>query len=191
MTPLLAMHSLGHNFVPAPIHAGGLRYHGMAPIVSQLILDKLIEPRAVKQLETFAAGVTWARTEGHIPAPETNHALAAVISRGQKCKEEGKAKTILVNWSGHGLVDMMAYNAYFEGKLTDYELPDEEIQKSLLALEKFPKLPRKAWPDRVNRYSELSKVPKSTTLRRRSFRYCNYPVLVVLIDSRFSPRKGD
>lgn len=139
MTPLLAMHSLGHNFVPAPIHAGGLRYHGMAPIVSQLILDKLIEPRAVKQLETFAAGVTWARTEGHIPAPETNHALAMVISEAKKCKEEGKAKTILVNWSGHGLVDMMAYNAYFEGKLTDFELPDAEIQKSLEALAGYPK----------------------------------------------------
>jgi tryptophan synthase beta chain len=138
-TPLLPMFSLGHTFVPAPIHAGGLRYHGMAPIVSQLILDKLIEPRAVGQLETFAAGVTWARTEGNIPAPETNHALAVVISEAKKCKEEGKAKTILVNWSGHGLVDMMAYNAYFEGKLTDFELPDDEIKKSLKALEKFPK----------------------------------------------------
>jgi tryptophan synthase beta chain len=90
-------------------------------------------------LETFAAGVTWARTEGFIPAPETNHALAVVIAEAKKCKEEGKAKTILVNWSGHGLVDMMAYNAYFEGKLSDYELPDEEIQRSLKALEKFPK----------------------------------------------------
>jgi tryptophan synthase beta chain len=139
MTPLLAMFSLGHNFVPAPIHAGGLRYHGMAPIVSQLVLDKLIEPRAIHQLETFAAGVTWARTEGYIPAPETNHALAVVISEAKKCKEEGKAKTILVNWSGHGLVDMMAYNAYFEGKLSDYELPDEEIQKSLKDLENYPK----------------------------------------------------
>lgn len=139
MTPLLPMHSLGHAFIPAPIHAGGLRYHGMAPIVCQLVLDKLIEPRAVHQLETFAAGVTWARTEGFIPAPETNHALAVVISEAKKCKEEGKAKTILVNWSGHGLVDLMAYNAYFEGKLFDYELPDEEIQKSLKALENFPK----------------------------------------------------
>ncbi|MFH0787837.1 MAG: TrpB-like pyridoxal phosphate-dependent enzyme [Pseudomonadota bacterium] len=139
MTPLLPMHSLGHGFIPAPIHAGGLRYHGMAPIICQLVLDKLIEPRAVHQLETFAAGVTWARTEGYIPAPETNHALAVVISEAKKCKEEGKAKTILVNWSGHGLVDLMAYNAYFEGKLFDYELPDEEIRKSLKALENFPK----------------------------------------------------
>ena len=141
MTPLMPMHSLGHAFIPAPIHAGGLRYHGMAPIVSQLILDKMIEPRAVFQLETFAAGVTWARTEGFIPAPETNHALAAVIQEAKKCKEEGKAKTILVNWSGHGLVDLMAYNAYFEGKLSDYEMPDDEIQQALLALENFPKCP--------------------------------------------------
>ena len=140
-TPLMPMHSLGHAFIPAPIHAGGLRYHGMAPIVSQLIMDKMIEPRAVFQLETFAAGVAWARTEGFIPAPETNHALAAVIQEAKKCKEEGKAKTILVNWSGHGLVDLMAYNAYFEGKLSDYEMPDDEIQQSLLALENFPKCP--------------------------------------------------
>ncbi len=139
MTPFLPMHSLGHTFIPQPIHAGGLRYHGMAPIVSQLILDKLIEPLAVNQMETFAAGVTWARTEGYIPAPETNHAIASVIREAKKCKAEGKAKTILVNWSGHGLVDMAAYGAYFEGKLSDYELPDEEIQKSLKALENFPK----------------------------------------------------
>jgi len=140
-TPLMPMHSLGHAFIPAPIHAGGLRYHGMAPIVSQLIMDKMIEPRAVFQLETFAAGVAWARTEGFIPAPETNHALAAVIQEAKKCKEEGKAKTILVNWSGHGLVDLMAYNAYFEGKLFDYEMPDDEIQQALMALENFPKCP--------------------------------------------------
>ncbi len=139
MTPLLAMHTLGHAFVPQPIHAGGLRYHGMAPIVSQLIMDKLITPVAVPQLETFAAGVTWARTEGYIPAPETDHALAMVIREAKKAKEEGKEKTILVNWSGHGLVDLMAYNAYFEGKLSDYELPDEEIQAALVALENFPK----------------------------------------------------
>jgi tryptophan synthase beta chain len=139
MTPLLPMHTLGHSFVPAPIHAGGLRYHGMAPLVSQLIVDGLIEPRAVHQLETFSAGVTWARTEGFIPAPETNHALAAVIQEAKKAKEEGKQKTILVNWSGHGLVDLAAYDAYFQGKLFDYELPMEEIQEALKALEGFPK----------------------------------------------------
>jgi tryptophan synthase beta chain len=102
-------------------------------------MDKLITPVAVPQLETFAAGVTWARTEGYIPAPETDHALAMVIREAKKAKEEGKEKTILVNWSGHGLVDLMAYNAYFEGKLSDYELPDEEIQAALVALENFPK----------------------------------------------------
>ncbi len=139
MTPLLPMHTLGHAFVPAPIHAGGLRYHGMAPLVSQLIMDGLIEPRAVPQLETFAAGVTWARTEGFISAPETNHALAVVIQEAKKAKEEGKQKTILVNWSGHGLVDLAAYDAYFQGKLFDYEMPMAEIDQALKALEGFPK----------------------------------------------------
>jgi tryptophan synthase beta chain len=139
MTPLLPMHTLGHDFVPAPIHAGGLRYHGMAPLVSQLILDKLIEPLAVHQLETFAAGVTWARSEGFISAPETNHALAAVIREAKKAKEEGKEKVILVNWSGHGLVDLAAYDAYFQGKLSDHEFPKEEIDRALAAIEGLPK----------------------------------------------------
>ncbi len=139
MTPLLPMHTLGHNFIPEPIHAGGLRYHGMAPLVSQLVLDKLIEPVAIAQLETFAAGVTWARTEGFISAPETCHALAQVIREARKAKEEGKQKTILVNWSGHGLVDLAAYDAYFQGKLEDYELPQAEIDEALKAIEAFPK----------------------------------------------------
>jgi tryptophan synthase beta chain len=90
-------------------------------------------------LETFSAGVTWARTEGFISAPETNHALAAVIQEAKLAKEEGKEKTILVNWSGHGLVDLAAYDAYFQGKLHDYELPEEEIETALRALEGFPK----------------------------------------------------
>ena len=139
MTPLLPMHTLGHDFVPEPIHAGGLRYHGMAPLVSQLVLDGLIEPRAVPQLETFAACVTWARTEGFISAPETNHALAVVIQEAKKAKEEGKEKTILVNWSGHGIVDLGAYDAYFQGKLVDHALPEEEIQRALKAIEALPK----------------------------------------------------
>ncbi len=139
MTPLMAMHTLGHAFVPAPIHAGGLRYHGMAPLVSQLVMDGLIEPRSVLQLETFKAGVTWARTEGYISAPETCHALAAVIQEAYKAKEEGKEKVILVNWSGHGLVDLAAYDAFFQGKLHDYEMPQEEIAESLKALDGFPK----------------------------------------------------
>jgi tryptophan synthase beta chain len=139
MTPLLPMHTLGHDFVPAPIHAGGLRYHGMAPLVSQLVMDNLIETRAVQQLETFAAGVTWARTEGFISAPETNHALAAVVQEAKKAKEEGKEKTILVNWSGHGLVDLGAYDAYFQGKLADHEFPQAEIDRALAAIESLPK----------------------------------------------------
>lgn len=139
MTPLLPMHTLGHDFVPAPIHAGGLRYHGMAPLVSQLVLDGLIEPRAVQQLETFEAGITWARTEGFISAPETCHALAAVIQEAKKAKEEGKEKTILVNWSGHGLVDLAAYDAYLTGKLSDHEFPQAEIERALKAIESLPK----------------------------------------------------
>ncbi len=138
-TPLLAMYSLGHAFIPAPIHAGGLRYHGMAPIVSRLVADKLIEPRVYKQLETFAAGITFARTEGFIPAPETNHAIACVIDEAKKAKEEGKEKVILMNWSGHGIIDLAAYDAYLSGKLDDYVLPDDDIKKLLKDLEKFPK----------------------------------------------------
>jgi tryptophan synthase beta chain len=139
MTPLLPMHTLGHSFVPEPIHAGGLRYHGMAPIVSQLVLDKLVRPVAVPQLETFQAGLTFARTEGFISAPETNHAVAVVIQEALKAKEEGKEKVILFNWSGHGLVDMAAYEGYLTGKLADHALADEEIQRALRDIEPFPK----------------------------------------------------
>ena len=139
MTPFLPMHTLGHSFVPAPIHAGGLRYHGMAPIVSQLIISNLIRPVAIHQLETFQAGVTFARTEGFIGAPETNHAVAVVIREAIKAKEEGKEKVILFNWSGHGLVDMAAYQAYFAGTLSDYALPEEEIQRALKDIAPFPK----------------------------------------------------
>ncbi|MGZ6208333.1 MAG: TrpB-like pyridoxal phosphate-dependent enzyme, partial [Syntrophales bacterium] len=139
MTPLLPMHTLGHDFVPAPIHAGGLRYHGMAPIVSHLVNEKLVEARAYNQMETFDAGVKWARTECFIPAPETNHAIAAVVDVARKAKEEGKEKVILFDWSGHGLVDLAAYDAYFSGKLEAYELPDEEIRRALKAIEGLPK----------------------------------------------------
>ncbi len=138
-TPLIAMHSLGHGFVPPPIHAGGLRYHGMAPIVCRLLVDKIIEARAYPQRETFAAGITFARTEGFVSAPETNHAIACVIEEANKAKEEGKEKVILFNWSGHGLIDLAAYDAYLSGKLEDYVLPDDEIQKLIKELEKFPK----------------------------------------------------
>ncbi len=139
MTPLLAMHTLGHTFIPAPIHAGGLRYHGIAPILSQLVLDGLVTPVAVPQLETFKAGVEFARSEGFISAPETSHAIAMVIREALKAKEEGKEKVILFNWSGHGLLDLGAYLAYFEGQLTDYDLPEEEIQRALKDISQLPK----------------------------------------------------
>ena len=138
-TPLLPMHTLGHGFVPAPIHAGGLRYHGMAPILSHLLKEKIIEARALDQIETFTAGINWARTEGFIPAPETNHAIAAVVQEAQKAKEEGKEKTILFNWSGHGIVDLAAYDAFLSGKLKKYELPEEDLQKALKSIEGLPK----------------------------------------------------
>jgi tryptophan synthase beta chain len=139
MTPLLPMHTLGHGFVPAPIHAGGLRYHGMAPIVSQLLLDNLIRAEAIPQLETFQAGITFARTEGFISAPETDHAIAVTIREAIKAKEEGKEKVILFNWSGHGLVDMAAYEDFLTGKLSDHALPEEEIHRALAEIDPLPK----------------------------------------------------
>ena len=138
-TPLLPMYTLGHDYVPAPIHAGGLRYHGMAPIVSHLLKENLIEARAYHQLDTFQAGVMWARSEGFIPAPETNHVIAAVVDEARRAKEEGKEKVILFNWSGHGMVDLASYEAYLTGKLIPHELPDEEIDRALRAIEGFPK----------------------------------------------------
>jgi tryptophan synthase beta chain len=138
-TPLLPMYSIGHGFIPAPIHAGGLRYHGMAPLVSRLCADGFVEPRAYGQLDTFAAGLTFARTEGFIPAPETNHAIACAIEEAKKAKAEGKKKVILMNWSGHGIIDLPSYDAFMSGKLVDYELPDEEIGRLVKDLEKFPK----------------------------------------------------
>ena len=139
MTPLLPMYTLGHTFMPAPIHAGGLRYHGMAPLVSQAVNEGLITPRAFNQLECYEAAVTWARTEGFIPAPETSHAIACAIAEAKKAKEEGKEKVILFNWSGHGLMDLTGYDAYLSGKLTNYSLPEEELQKFLKPLEPLPK----------------------------------------------------
>jgi tryptophan synthase beta chain len=143
MTPLLPMHTLGHNFVPAPIHAGGLRYHGMAPLVSQLVLDGIVRAESIQQMETFKAGMTFARSEGYISAPECNHAVAMTIREALKAKEEGKEKTILFNWSGHGLVDLAAYEGFFRGKLSDHELPQEQIDAALRDIEPLPK-PRQA-----------------------------------------------
>ena len=139
LTPLLPMHTLGHSFVPAAIHAGGLRYHGMAPIVSQLLISNLIESRAIPQIETFKSGITFAKTEGFISAPETNHAVAMTIREAIKAKEEGKEKVILFNWSGHGLVDLAAYDDFNKGKLSDYKLSDDTIQNALKDIESLPK----------------------------------------------------
>jgi tryptophan synthase beta chain len=134
------MHTLGHDFVPAPIHAGGLRYHGMAPMVSHAVNTGLVEARAYDQIDTFEAGLMFARHEGFIPAPETNHAIASVVEAARQAKEEGKAKTIFFNWSGHGLVDLAAYDQYLSGKLDRYELPEAEIERALKALEGLPKI---------------------------------------------------
>ena len=139
MTPLLPMYSLGHGFVPPPIHAGGLRYHGMAPLVSQSAVEGLSTPRAIHQLECYKAAVTFARTEGIIVAPETSHAVAAVIQEANKAKEEGKEKSIIFNLSGHGLLDLRGFEAYFGDELIDYELPDEVIQENLKELADYPK----------------------------------------------------
>ena len=130
-TPLLPMYTLGHDFKPANIHAGGLRYHGAGVIISQLIKDKMMHGIDIPQLETFEAGMLFARTEGIIPAPESCHAIAATIREAQKCKEEGLEKVILFNLSGHGLIDMTAYDNYINGDLRNYTLTDDDIQKSL------------------------------------------------------------
>lgn len=138
-TPLLPMYSLGHAFVPPPLHAGGLRYHGMSPSVSQLAAEGIIEPRTATQLDAMKAGMIFARTEGMISAPETNHALACIIDEAQKAKEEGKEKVILANWSGHGLIDLVAYDKYFAGELQNFALTDEELLDSQKVFENFPK----------------------------------------------------
>ncbi len=139
MTPLMPMHSLGHAFVPAPLHAGGLRYHGVAPLISCALNDGLMEARSYHQLRCYEAALTWARTEGFIGAPETSHALMATIDEAMKAKEEGKEKVILMCYSGHGLMDLTGYGSYLGGELTDYELPEDDLQKSLKCLADYPK----------------------------------------------------
>ena len=130
-TPLLPMFTLGHDFKPANIHAGGLRYHGAGVIVSQLIKDGYMHGVDIPQLDTFEAGILFSRTEGIIPAPESCHAIAAAIREAKKAKEEGKQQVILFNLSGHGLIDMTAYDNYINGDLRNYTLSDEEIAKNL------------------------------------------------------------
>ena len=136
-TPLLPMFTLGHNFMPANIHAGGLRYHGAGVIVSQLLKDGLMEAVDIKQLESFDAGVLFARAEGIIPAPESCHAIAATIREAKKCKETGEEKVILFNLSGHGLIDMSAYDQYLAGNLQNYEVTDEDVARNLSQLEQI------------------------------------------------------
>ena len=140
MTPLLAMHTLGHNFVPPAIHAGGLRYHGMAPLISHLVREKHIEPVSYKQLAVYDSGKIFARAEGIIPAPESNHAIHATVVEALKAKEEGKKKTILFNLSGHGHFDMAAYDAYFAGKLKDHALPEGNIKQALDMIKDLPQI---------------------------------------------------
>jgi len=138
-TPLLAMHSLGHNFVPPPFHAGGLRYHGMAPTVSQLVTENIITPKSVTQLDSYEAGILVARTEGIIPAPETTHALSCVIDEARKAKEEGREKAILFTWSGHGLLDLAAYDKYLSGELKNFSLSEADIQAAEKVFADYPK----------------------------------------------------
>ncbi len=127
MTPLVKMHTLGHDFIPPGIHAGGLRYHGMAPLISQLHEEGIIDAEAYHQVAVFEAAVQFARSEGIIPAPESGHAVLAAINEALQAKEAGEERVILFNLSGHGHFDMGAYDAYFSGKLQDYEYPEEAV----------------------------------------------------------------
>jgi tryptophan synthase beta chain len=136
--PIVKMHTLGHTFIPPGIHAGGLRYHGMAPSVSALVEHGDIEARAVKQLETFAAAVQFSKAEGIIPAPESAHAIRAAIDEALICKQTGEKKVIAFNLSGHGHFDMMAYEAYHRGLLQDYEYPVEKVAEAMTHLPKVP-----------------------------------------------------
>ena len=136
-TPLLPMFTLGHDFKPANIHAGGLRYHGAGTIVSQLLKDNLMRGVDIPQLESFESGMLFARTEGIIPAPESCHAIAATIREALKCKESGQQKVILFNLSGHGLIDMPSYDSFINGDLRNYTITDEEIAKSLSTVPKM------------------------------------------------------
>jgi tryptophan synthase beta chain len=136
MAPVAKMYTLGHDYMPPGIHAGGLRYHGASPLVSQLVHAGIVEAKAVPQLACFEAAVLFARSEGIIPAPESSHAIRGAIDEALQAKEEGKVKTILFNLSGHGHVDMTAYDDFLSGKLTDYEYPEEAIKESLAHLPK-------------------------------------------------------
>ncbi|NPA42457.1 MAG: TrpB-like pyridoxal phosphate-dependent enzyme [Chlorobi bacterium] len=137
LTPLIPMFTLGHTFMPPAIHAGGLRYHGAGAIVSQLLKDGFIEASAVPQTESFEAGLLFARTEGIIPAPESMHAVAQTLREARRAKEEGKSRTILFNLSGHGLIDLGAYEQYLQGQIHDYKVTDEDIARNIEVLDQM------------------------------------------------------
>lgn len=139
MTPLLPMYTLGHEFIPDPIHAGGLRYHGMAPLVSKAVAEGLIEPRSIGQEECYAAGILFARSEGIVPAPETTHALAMAIREAKQADLEGKPKTIVFGFSGHGILDLVGYDKYLSGNIKDHEPSPEQLARALDCIKDFPK----------------------------------------------------
>jgi predicted alternative tryptophan synthase beta-subunit len=136
MAPIVKMHTLGSDFIPEPIHAGGLRYHGMSPLVSLLKEHDIIEARAVHQIASFEAGVQFARAEGILPAPESTHAIRAAMDEALAAKEAGESKVILFNLSGHGHFDLSSYEKYLSGSLEDYEYPAERVKESLAHLPK-------------------------------------------------------
>jgi tryptophan synthase beta chain len=138
LTPLVPMHTLGHDFVPAPIHAGGLRYHGVAPLISQLVNDELIRAEAYLQSDIFASAVRFAHSEGIIPAPESAHAIHGALEVARAADEAGEERTILFNLSGHGHFDMAAYDNYFAGKLEDVALDEAEFERALRAIDGLP-----------------------------------------------------
>ena len=138
LTPLMPMHTLGHKFMPDTIHAGGLRYHGAAPMVSHLLNLGLIEAKAYPQRECFAEAIRFARTEGIIPAPEPTHAIRQVVAEVEQAREEGVSKTILFNLCGHGNFDLAAYDAYLNGTMVDIELPQAELDEAGKVLEGLP-----------------------------------------------------
>jgi tryptophan synthase beta chain len=140
LTPLMPMYTLGHDFVPPPVHAGGLRYHGDSPLLCGVVKAGLIEPRAYKQNETFASAVRFARSEGIIPAPEPAHAISAVIEEANAAREAGEARVILFGLCGHGHFDLSAYDAYLAGELEDPEFSEEDVKAALAALPQAPAL---------------------------------------------------
>ena len=131
MTPLMKMHTLGHGFIPDPIHAGGLRYHGMSPLVSHIYELGLAEAEAIGQLECFTAALTFARTQGIVPAPEPTHALAAALREANRCKESGESKVILTALCGHGHLDMGAYESFMSGKMADLDFPEAQLREAM------------------------------------------------------------